>query len=139
MSPLSFAFPIVLTIIFASPLLASDAVGPISDTTNCIQCHTKSETNLLRRDLCFLIVQQHIKTLWACDFFTKKVWTLRGPVTFYVLFFIHIHTRRVHVVGMTPNPDGPWMAQQARNMSMLFDDEPEEHKPTHIIRDRDSK
>ena len=40
---------------------------------------------------------------------------------------------------MTPNPDGPWMAQQARNMSMIFDEEPDEYKPTHIILDWDSK
>jgi putative transposase len=56
-----------------------------------------------------------------------------------VLFFLHVHTRRVHVVGMTPNPDGQWMAQQARNMSMIFGDEQEKHRPTHIIRDRDKK
>ncbi len=84
-------------------------------------------------------VQRHIKTLWASDFFTTKVWTLRGPVTYYVLFFIHVHTRRVHVAGLTPNPDGQWMAQQARNISMFFDDEREEYRPTHIIRDRDTK
>jgi hypothetical protein len=40
---------------------------------------------------------------------------------------------------MTPNPDGQWMAQQARNISMIFDDEQEQYSPTHIIRDRDSK
>ena len=34
-------------------------------------------------------VQRHFKTLWATDFFTKTVMTLRGPVTYYVLFFIH--------------------------------------------------
>jgi putative transposase len=28
---------------------------------------------------------RHIKTVWATDFFTKQVWTLRGPVTYYVL------------------------------------------------------
>ena len=67
------------------------------------------------------------------------MWTLRGPVTYYILFFIHVHARRVHIAGMTPNPDGPWMAQQARNMSMIFDDEPDEYKPTRIIRDRDTK
>ena len=67
------------------------------------------------------------------------MWTLRGPVTYYVLFFLHVHTRRVHVAGMTPNPDGPWMAQQARNMSLFFAEQPDEYKPTHIIRDRDSK
>jgi len=84
-------------------------------------------------------VRRHVKTLWATDFFTQKVWTLRGPVVYYVLFFIHIHTRRVHIAGITPNPDGPWMAQQARNMSMIFQEEPEDCQPTHIIRDRDTK
>jgi putative transposase len=84
-------------------------------------------------------IQRHLKTVWATDFFTKKVWTLRGPVTYYVLFFIHLHTRRVHIAGMTPNPDGVWMAQIARNMSMVFSEEPAEFQPTHIIRDRDSK
>jgi putative transposase len=77
--------------------------------------------------------------LWATDFFTKTVWTLGGPVTYYVLFFIHLHTRRVHIAGMTPNPDGAWMAQMARNMSMALAEEPAEFRPTHIIRDRDSK
>ena len=84
-------------------------------------------------------IQRHVKTVWATDFFTKKVWTIRGPVTFYVLFFLHVHTRRVHIAGMTPNPDGCWMTQIARNMSMVFAEEPEEFRPTHIIRDRDSK
>ena len=84
-------------------------------------------------------IERHIKTLWATDFFTKTVWTLGGPVTYYVLFFIHLHTRRVHIAGMTPNPDGAWMAQMARNMSMVFAEAPAEFRPTHIIRDRDTK
>ena len=33
-------------------------------------------------------VQRHVKTLWACDFFTKKVWTPGGLVEYYILFFI---------------------------------------------------
>jgi hypothetical protein len=84
-------------------------------------------------------VQRHIKTLWATDFLTKTVWTLRGPVTYYILFFIHLHTRRVHIAGMTHDPDGIWVAQMARNMSMVFAAECAESQPTHIIRDRDSK
>jgi putative transposase len=84
-------------------------------------------------------VQRHIKTLWATDFFTKTVMTLKGPVTYYLLFFIHVHSRRVHLAGMTPHPNGDWMAQVARNMSGVFADEPEESRPTHIIRDRDTK
>ena len=39
---------------------------------------------------------------------------------------------------MTSNPDGVWMAQQARSLCMFFQEQ-EEQKPTHIIRDRDSK
>ncbi|MFV1967796.1 MAG: integrase core domain-containing protein [Pirellulaceae bacterium] len=83
-------------------------------------------------------VQRHMKTLRACDCFTSKVWTLGGLVEYYVFFFIHIETRRVHVAGMTPNPDGPWMAQQARNLCMFFDEQAD-RRPTHIVRDRDSK
>jgi putative transposase len=83
--------------------------------------------------------ERHIKTVWATDFFTKKVWTLRGPVTYYVLIFIHLHTRRVHIAGVTFNPDGVWMAQMARNMSMVFGEHTPEFRPTHIIRDRDTK
>ncbi len=52
---------------------------------------------------------------------------------------IHLQTRRVHIAGMTPNPDGAWMAQIARNMSMFFSEQPAEFRPTHIIRDRDTK
>jgi putative transposase len=84
-------------------------------------------------------IERHFKTVWATDFFTKKVWTMRGPVTYYILFFIHLHTRRVHIADMTPNPDGVWMAQTARNMSMIFAEEKPEFQPTHIIRDRDTK
>ena len=54
-------------------------------------------------------VQRHSKTLWATDFFTKKVWTPRGLVEYYVLFFIHIDTRRVHVaeghIRLSPERD----------------------------------
>jgi putative transposase len=83
-------------------------------------------------------VKRHFKTLWATDFFTQTVWTMRGPVVYYMLFFIHLETRRVHLAGMTPNPDSTWMAQQARNLSIYFAEQGE-FKPTHIIRDRDTK
>jgi hypothetical protein len=36
---------------------------------------------------------------------------------YYVLFFIELHSRRVHFAGTTTNPDGPWVTQQARNLS----------------------
>jgi len=60
--------------------------------------------------------------VWACDFFTKDVWTAFGKVTYYVLFFIHVGTRRVKISGMTVQPDGPWVEQQARNLAMELAD-----------------
>jgi hypothetical protein len=39
------------------------------------------------------------------------------------LFFIEIGTRRVHLAGITTNPDGRWVTQQARNLRMRLDDE----------------
>lgn len=55
----------------------------------------------------------------------------------FILFFIHVDTRKVHIAGITPNPDGEWMAQQARNMCMFFDDWPD--KPEYIVCDKDTK
>jgi putative transposase len=78
-------------------------------------------------------ITRHAATLWACDFFSKKVWTTTGLVDVFVLFFIHVGTRRVHIAGMTTNPDEQWMVQQARNMSMVFAEE--RAKPTHLIMD----
>ena len=46
-------------------------------------------------------IQRHGQTLWACDFFTKNVWTLKGLVEVYVLFFINVSTRRMYLAGMT--------------------------------------
>ncbi len=36
----------------------------------------------------------------------------------YVLFFIHLESRRVSLAGMTPYPGQEWMEQQARNATM---------------------
>lgn len=82
-------------------------------------------------------LKRHAATLWACDFFSKKVWTMTGMVEVFVLFFIHLGSRRVHLAGMTTNPDRAWMVQQARNMAMIFDQEPV--KPKYLLRDRDGK
>ena len=52
------------------------------------------------------------------DFFTAEVLTLRGLVTYYVLFFIHLESRRVDIAGLTVHPDEAWMKQVARNATM---------------------
>jgi transposase InsO family protein len=56
--------------------------------------------------------------LVATDFFTTGVWTMAGLVTYYVLFFIHLASRKIHIAGVTPHPDQPWMMQIARNVTM---------------------
>ena len=82
-------------------------------------------------------IRTHMHMLTATDFFTTEVWTKSGLVTYYVLFFIRVATRRVHVAGMTPNPDAAWMAQIARNVSMADDGF---LKPgQYLLHDRDSK
>jgi hypothetical protein len=56
--------------------------------------------------------------LAGTDFFTAEVLTLRGLVTYYVLFFIHLESRRVNIAGMTIHPNERWMQQIARNVTM---------------------
>lgn len=82
-------------------------------------------------------LKRHADTLWACDFFSKKVMTAFGVVEFFVLFFVHVGSRRVHIAGMSTNPDAAWSAQQARNVAMFFGEQ--SHKPTYLLRDNDSK
>jgi putative transposase len=63
-------------------------------------------------------IRTHMDVLWATDFFTTEVWTLGGLVTFYILFFIKLDTREVHIAGVTPHPGEAWMQQIARNVTM---------------------
>ena len=77
------------------------------------------------------MLRQQAAGIVACDFFTvDTIWLHR----LYVLFFIEVGTRRVHLAGVTAHPDGAWVAQQARNLLMR------EHRPLQfLIRDRDAK
>src|SRR5436853_3834914 len=63
-------------------------------------------------------IRAHMAVLVATDFFTVEVLTLKGLVTYYVLFFIHLESRRICLAGMTPHPDQEWMEQQARTVTM---------------------
>jgi putative transposase len=77
-------------------------------------------------------LRQQAATMLACDFFTVETISLRR---LYVLFFIELKSRRVHLAGCTTNPSGAWVTQQARNLSFtgLFD------RMRFLIHDRDSK
>jgi len=63
-------------------------------------------------------IRTHLDVLVATDFFTAEVWTLGGLVTYYILFFLHLGSRKVHVAGVTPHPNEAWMVQVARNVTM---------------------
>ena len=63
-------------------------------------------------------IRTHLALLAGTDFFTAEVLTLRGLVTYYVLFFIHLESRRVDIAGITVHPDERWIQQIARNVTM---------------------
>jgi len=70
--------------------------------------------------------------IWACDFFTVETAWLR---TLYVLFFIELGSRRVHLTGVTAHPDSAWVTQQGRNLAIAG----ELDNVRYLVRDRDSK
>ena len=54
-----------------------------------------------------------------------------------MLFLIELDTRRVYLAGLTANPDGAWITQQARNLLLALGERgPRVH---FVIRDRDAK
>jgi transposase InsO family protein len=70
----------------------------------------------------------------ACDFFTVET-VLAARL--YVLFFIELGSRRVHLSGCTEHPSGAWVAQQARQLSWSLAGRAS--PPRFLIHDRDSK
>ena len=82
-------------------------------------------------------IRTHLAVLAGTDFFTAEVLTWKGPITYYVLFFIHLESRRVCLSGITRDPDQEWMEQQARTVTLAewgF-----LHKHKYLLHDRDAK
>jgi transposase InsO family protein len=80
----------------------------------------------------FIRAQAH--GILAFDFFTVESLFLH---TFYVLFAIEIESRRIHILGVTRNPNVTWVTQQARNLSCDLADRGRRFR--FLLRDRDSK
>jgi len=77
-------------------------------------------------------LRQQAASVLACDFFTVETITLRR---YYVLFFIEVGSRRVHLAGCTTKPTGAWVTQQARNLNFTGVLE----RTRFLIHDRDTK
>jgi hypothetical protein len=82
-------------------------------------------------------IRTHMAVLVGTDFFSVEVLTLRGLVTYYVLFFIHLESRKVEIAGITPHPNERWMKQIARNVTM--DEWGFLGNCRYLIHDRDTK
>ena len=82
-------------------------------------------------------LRAHWGAIAGADFFTTEVWTSRGLVTYYTLFVLDLKSRRVQVVGSTPNPDAAFMAQAARRLTDTVDGFLASHRV--LICDRDAK
>jgi transposase InsO family protein len=82
-------------------------------------------------------IRAHMAVLAATDFFTVEVLTLQGLITYYVLFFIHLDSRKICLAGATRHPDQEWMEQMARNVTM--EDCGFLIQQRYLLHDRDSK
>jgi hypothetical protein len=81
-----------------------------------------------------VFLRQQAASVLACDFFTVETVWLK---TLYVLFFIELGSRRVHLGASTAKPDAGWVTQEARNL--VFGRPDLEGCPRFLVRDRDTK
>ena len=82
-------------------------------------------------------IAAHMAVLAGADFFTVEVLTWRGLVTYYVLFFLHLETRRVSLAGITRHPTEEWMTQMGRNATDEASGYLRQHR--YVLHDRDTK
>ena len=113
---------------------------PVSDQTvgNILRRHgigpvpERSKTTTWRD-----FIRRHMDVLAGTDFFTVEVLTWRGLVTYYVLFFIHLESRRVSLAGITDHPEACWMRQMACNATL--EGMGDLNGCRYVLHDRDAK
>ena len=90
--------------------LSDQTVGNILRRHGIAPAPKRSQTTSWRD-----FIAAHVNVMAGADFFTVEVLSWRGLVTYYVLFFIHLESRRVSVAGITRHPDQERREQIARS------------------------
>jgi transposase InsO family protein len=75
------------------------------------------EPDLTRKTTWKEFIKSHWNVLAACDFFSVELLVRGKLVRCMVLFAIDLATRKVEILGVRLQPNGPWMEQIARNVS----------------------
>ena len=75
------------------------------------------EPDLTRKTTWKEFIKSHWEVLTACDFFSMELLVKGRFVRCMVLFAIELSTRKVELLGIRPQPNGPWREQLARNVS----------------------
>ena len=112
--------------------VSDQTVGNILRRHNIAPAPERSRTTTWKE-----FIRSHMDVLAGADFFTVEVLTWRGLVTYYVLFFIEVGSRRVWLGGITRHPDSCWMEQVARNATMQ--DTGYLNGCRYLLHDRDQK
>ena len=92
------------------------------------------EPDLTRKTTWKEFIKSHWSVLAACDYFSIELLVKGKLVRCMVLFAIHLSTRKVEILGVRPQPNGPWREQIARN---LTDDDGFLAGKKYLIHDRD--
>jgi putative transposase len=80
-------------------------------------------------------LRSHWDVIVACDFFSIELLTRKGLIRYMVLFALELSTRKVEILGVTPDPNGVWMEQLARNATDFEQGILKDKK--YLIHDRD--
>jgi len=80
-------------------------------------------------------LRSHWDVMVACDFFSIELLTRKGLIRCMVLFALELSTRKVEILGVTPDPNGVWMEQLARNATDFEQGILKDKK--YLIHDRD--
>ncbi|MEQ1829976.1 MAG: integrase core domain-containing protein, partial [Pirellula sp.] len=82
-------------------------------------------------------IKRHAKTMWQCDFYSKKVVSKTGLRDLFVLVFLHLETRRVFITPASYHPDEAWVLEQAEAFKQHVKEEKLSCKL--LMHDRDTK